>query len=104
MVMCKALYQCEIIHILPREPIVFRRSTFQIDRFHSSNHKCNLSYSMRSINTREVTTINFQICEQLYSRLVRISPQLAYIKLENIFYTTRYFLSQTNREILAKFM
>ena len=49
------------------------------------------AYSKRDIQTRDIQTINSQLCEQLYSRLRRISPQLVYMKIETIFHTTRYF-------------
>ena len=81
-----------------RDPTAFKKSTFLIDRFHSTNHKCNPAYSMKNIQTREIQTLNSQVCEQLYSRLRRISTQISYMKVENIFYTTRYFLSQTNKD------
>ena len=57
---------------------------------------------MRNIRARDIQTINSQLCEQLYSRLRRISPQLAYMRIENVFYTTRYFLSQSNLDISSK--
>ena len=59
---------------------------------------------MRNIRARDIQTINSQQCEQLYSSLRRISPQLAYMRTENVFYTTRYFLSQSNLDISAKLM
>ena len=41
-----------------RDPTSFRKSTFLIDRFHSTNHKCSPAYIMNNIRTREITYIN----------------------------------------------
>ncbi|KAI6650155.1 hypothetical protein LOD99_6072 [Oopsacas minuta] len=70
---------------LIRDPNLFRKTTFLVDRFHSVYHKCNPDYSMRNIPMREIQVVNSQGCKQLYSRLRRISPQLVYMKVENIF-------------------
>ncbi|KAI6660642.1 hypothetical protein LOD99_10373 [Oopsacas minuta] len=79
-----------------RDPKVFMDTTFLIDRFHSTNHKCSSSYSLRNIKTEEMKKINSQVCEQLFSSLRRIATQIAYMRLENVFYTTRYFLACLN--------
>ncbi|KAI6657250.1 hypothetical protein LOD99_11153 [Oopsacas minuta] len=81
---------------MKRDPKVFMDTTFLIDRFHSTNHKCSSSYSLRNIKTEEMKKINSQVCEQLFSSLRRIATQIAYMRLENVFYTTTYFLACLN--------
>ncbi|KAI6659973.1 hypothetical protein LOD99_14314 [Oopsacas minuta] len=87
---------------MKRDPKVFRNTTFLIDRFHSTNHKCNPSYSLRSIQTDEMKKLNSQICEQLFSSLRRIATQIAYMRIDNVFFTTRYFLACLNLHILSQ--
>ena len=83
-----------------RDPALFRDTTFLVDRFHYSNHKCSTSYSMKSIQTEEIKRINSQTCEQIFSVLRRISTQIAYMRIENVFYNTRYFLATLNEQIM----
>ena len=71
-------------------------TAFLIDRFHSTNHKCCPSYSMINIHTEEMKNVNSQVCEQLFSSLRRIATQIAYMRVENVFLTTRYFLACLN--------
>ena len=54
---------------------------------------------MRHINENKLNRINSQVCEQLFSTVRRISTQIAYMRLENLFYTMRYFLSIINKDI-----
>ena len=39
--------------------------------------------------------INSEICEQIFSTLLRISKQVAYMRIENVFYTLSSELEQT---------
>ncbi|KAI6659495.1 hypothetical protein LOD99_10743 [Oopsacas minuta] len=87
---------------MKRDPKVFRKTTFLIDRFHSTNHKCNPSYSSRSIQTDEMKKLNSQICEQLFPSLTRIATQIAYMRIDNVFFTTRCFLACLNLHILSQ--
>ena len=95
-------YKCFYYMYIYRDPKLFRRTTFLIDRFHSRNHRCNPSYSMNSIKTDYIKQINSQVCEQLFSTLRRISTQVAYMRTENLFFNVRYFLACLNREELSK--
>ena len=92
------MYLC----LISRDPKLFRNTTFLIDRFHYRNHKCNSSYSMKYIKEDEFEKINSQTCEQIFSSLRRISIQIAYMRIENIFYTTRYFLASLNQNNRSK--
>ena len=38
----------------------------------------------------EFDTLNSQICEQFFSSLRRISTQITYMNIDNVFYNTRY--------------
>ena len=79
------------------------KTTFLIDCFHSTIHKCCLSYSMRNIHTEVMKKINSQVCEQLFSSLRRMATQIAYMRVENVFFTTRYFLACFNYSKPKKF-
>ena len=57
---------------------------------------------MRNIHTEEMKQINSQACEQLFSLLRRIATQIAYTRVENIFFTTRYFLAYVNQNNIVK--
>ena len=55
---------------------------------------------MKSIQTKDVKLINSQVCEQIFSVLRRISTQISYMRIENVFFNTRYFLAVLNQQIL----
>ena len=57
---------------------------------------------MRNIHTEEMKPINLQACEQLFSLLRRMATQIAYLRVENIFFTTRYFLACENQNNIVK--
>ena len=54
---------------------------------------------MNTWNTDDMRTINSQKCEQIFSLLRRIATQVAYMKMENVFLNSRYFLACWNKEI-----
>ena len=81
-----------------RDPRAFQHTSFLVDRFHSRNHQCTPLYSMKHITDHKLNRINSQVCEQLFSIVRRISSQIAYMRLEDVFYTTRYFLSKRFQE------
>ena len=84
-----------------RDPALFRDTAFFVDRFHFCNHKCSPTYSMRLNQTEEVKCINSQVCEQIFSVLRKISTQIAYMRVENVFYNTRYFLVTMNQQVIS---
>ena len=57
---------------------------------------------MKHFTDDKLNRINSQVCEQLFSIVRRISTQIAYMRLENLFYTTRYFLSIINQDFEEK--
>ena len=57
---------------------------------------------MRNIHTKEMKLINSQACDQLFSLLRRIATQIAYMRVENVFFTTRYFLACVNQNNIIK--
>ena len=84
------------------DPALFRDTTFLVDRFHSKNHRCEPIFSMKTWTTDEMKKINSEICEQLFSTLRRIATQIAYMRVENVFFTTRYFLASWNKNVIIK--
>ena len=80
--------------------ILFQDTTFLVDRFHWNNHSCNRSYSLSSVNTKDFKKINSQVCEQLFSTLRRITTQVSFMRVENVFYNVRYFLFCLNQQQL----
>ncbi|KAI6648096.1 hypothetical protein LOD99_11905 [Oopsacas minuta] len=85
-----------------REPKLFKDTTFLVDRFHWKNHCCNPAYSLKSVKSHEFLRINSQVCEQLFSTLRRITTQVSFMRIENIFYNVRYFLYCLNEQELRK--
>ena len=59
---------------------------------------------MKSIQTEQVRCINSQVCEQIFSVLRRISTQIAYMRVENVFYNTRYFLATMNQQVMSNIL
>ena len=55
---------------------------------------------MKSIQTKDVKLINSQVCEQIFSVVRRISTQISYMRIENVFFNTRYFLAVLNQQIM----
>ena len=80
-----------------RDPALFSKTTFLVDRFHNRNHSCNPIFSMKTYDAEEFQKINSQACEQLFSSLRRIATQIAYMRVDNVFFNTRYFLACWNK-------
>ncbi|KAI6649515.1 hypothetical protein LOD99_11880 [Oopsacas minuta] len=83
-----------------REPKLFKDTTFLVDRFHWKNHCCNPAYSLKSVKSHGFMRINSQVCEQLFSTLRRITTQVSFMRIENIFYND--FLYCLNEQELRK--
>ena len=73
-----------------RDPALFSKTTFFVDRFHNRNHSCNPIFSMKTYDAEEFQKINSQACEQLFSSLSRIATQIAYMRVDNVFFNTRH--------------
>ena len=54
---------------------------------------------MNTWNTDDMRVINSQTCEQIFSLLRRIATQVAYMRIENVFLNSRYFLACWNKGI-----
>ena len=93
---CRSIIITILLSILIRDPDLFKKITFLIDRFHNRNHLCNPIYSIKIYETEEVNKIYSQSCEQLFSISRRISTLITYMRFDSIFFNTRYFLSCWN--------
>ena len=87
---------------IPRDPHLFKHTTFLVDRFHWKNHSCNPSYSLNCVHNEDYKRINSQGCEQLFSTLRRITTQVSFMRIENVFHNVRYFLYCLNQRELQK--
>ena len=93
---CIVFFEIVLISFF-RHPELFSKITFLVDRFHNRNHCCDPIFSMKTYDTEEIRKTNSQICEQLFSALRRISTQIAYMRIDNVFFNTRYFLACWNK-------
>ena len=86
-------------HCLNREPRLYQRTRFFIDRFHWHGHVgCSSGYCLNSYKSMDICSINSQVNEQANSGLQRIKGQLAYIMKQNNFVFTLLFLYIVNKD------
>ncbi|CAH1253434.1 Hypp1182 [Branchiostoma lanceolatum] len=85
-------------YVMNREPHFFQKTVFLVDRLHFKGHVgCSLGYSMNSYAAAvDISTLNSQVNEQANAGLIRIQPQLAYMRPANFMFHTSLFLAVKN--------
>ncbi|XP_038077318.1 uncharacterized protein LOC119745165 [Patiria miniata] len=78
-------------YCLNREPGMFKKTKFLIDRLHWPNHTaCSVGYKLDGYS--KYKAINSQVAEQMNSSLQRIKVQLSYMAQDNFLWHCRFFL------------